>query len=110
MVSSKENVTEGAMPNKRMSIDHRFKYLDIQYDRYKKAKRQEKSKLLNEMVEITGLNRKTVIRHMRKRPIRRRPKVRHCGVASSVGARMARRCRMRFIWLRKPWTIPVRSV
>ena len=60
------------MPNKRMSIDQRFNYLGIQYDRYKEAKRKEKGELLTEMVEVTGLARKTVIRHMRKRPIRRR--------------------------------------
>jgi len=60
------------MPNKRMSIDQRFNYLGIQYDRYKEAKRKEKSALLTEMVEITGLARKTVIRHMRKHPMRRK--------------------------------------
>jgi len=39
MVPLKENVTGGAMPNKRMSIDQRFNYLGIQYDHYKVVSR-----------------------------------------------------------------------
>jgi len=35
MVPSKGNVTERSMPNRRTSINERFKYLDIQYDHYK---------------------------------------------------------------------------
>lgn len=73
------------MPKKRMGIDQRFNYLGIQYDRYREAKRKEKSELLTEMVEVTGLDRKTVIRHMRKRPIRRRRrKQRGCTYGAKV--------------------------
>ena len=58
------------MPNQRMSIDERFNYLAIQYDRYIVADRAEQSALLDEMEKVTGLDRKTLIRHMRKRPRR----------------------------------------
>ena len=53
-----------------MSIDERFNYLAIQYDRYIVADRAERSRLLDEMVQVTGLDRKTVIRRMRRRPRR----------------------------------------
>ena len=85
MVPSKENVTGGIMPNSRMSIDQRFNYLDIQYDHYKEANRKEKSKLLTEMVRITGMDRKTVIRRMRQRPVRQpRRKQRGCVYGAKV--------------------------
>lgn len=48
----------------RMTIDERFKYLRIQYPRYQKADRKERSRMLDEMEKITGLDRKTLIRHM----------------------------------------------
>jgi len=71
MVPSRENVTGGIMPSSRMNIEQRFNYLDIQYDRYKEASRKERSRLLDEMIEVTGMARKAIIRHMRKRPIRK---------------------------------------
>ena len=83
--SFKGNVTGGTMPSNRMDIDQRFNYLDIQYDRYKEANRKEKSRLLAEMIEVTGMNRKTIIRHMRKRPVRQtRRRQRGCVYGAKV--------------------------
>lgn len=59
------------MPNKAMSIEQRYVYLAIQYNRYIVANRKEKGELLDEMEKVTGLNRKVLIRHMRKRPHRK---------------------------------------
>ena len=60
------------MPNKRMSIDARFAYLSIKYDHYHKCTtRKEKSVVLTEIVEVTGLDRKSAIRHMQKPPKRK---------------------------------------
>jgi hypothetical protein len=72
MVPSNENVTEGIMPNKNMSIHERYKYLAIQYDRYLVSGRRARGSLLDEMEAVTGLNRKTLVRHMRRRPKRQR--------------------------------------
>ena len=73
------------MPNNRMNIDQRYNYLSIQYDRYKKADRKEKSRLLAEMIKVTGMNRKTIVRHMGKRPVRRtRRKQRGCVYGAKV--------------------------
>ena len=59
------------MPNKGMGIDERTSYLAIQYERYVVADRRERSRLLDEMVEVTGLARETIIRKMRTRPRRK---------------------------------------
>ncbi len=48
----------------QMSIDERRKYLHQMQKRYKKAKRQEKSELLNEMQAVTGQHRKHLTRLM----------------------------------------------
>jgi hypothetical protein len=65
MVHSNDNVTEGAMPNKeKMTIDERYKLLRIVQEDYRQAKRKERSQLLDHMERVTGLNRKTLIRHM----------------------------------------------
>jgi hypothetical protein len=67
------------MPNQQMGLDERTNYLAIQYDRYLIADRRERSRLLDEMVEVTGLRRETIIRKMRTRPRRkRRQKQRGC--------------------------------
>lgn len=58
------------MPNATMSIDNRFAYLKVQYERYVKASRAEKTALLTEMVNVTGMHRKVLIRHMRREPQR----------------------------------------
>lgn len=52
----------------KMTIGERLKYLRIQHPHYQKANRQARSRLLEEMERVTGLDRKTIIRHMgRKR-------------------------------------------
>ncbi len=48
-----------------MTINERRKYLRKMKSRYSKAKRQERSELLNEMETVTGLHRKSLIRLMR---------------------------------------------
>lgn len=52
----------------KMTIDERLKYLRIQHPHYQKADRQARSRLLDEMERVTGLDRKTIIRHMRRKP------------------------------------------
>jgi len=67
-----KNVTEGIVPNKKMSINARYEYLASQYDRYVKFdRRRDKSALLDEMAEATGLARGSIKRLMRKRPVRK---------------------------------------
>lgn len=56
----------------KMTIDERYKYLRIRQRRYVKAKRGERSQLLDEMEEVTGLDRKTLIRRMHGKIERRR--------------------------------------
>jgi len=50
-----------------MDIDERRKYLDKVQPRYQKANRAQKGMLLDEMVAVTGLHRKTLTRHMHSR-------------------------------------------
>jgi hypothetical protein len=49
----------------RMSIDERRKYLRLMAPRYVQAGRGERGRLLSEMVAVTGLHRKSVIRLLR---------------------------------------------
>lgn len=65
----------------KMTIDERLKYLRIQQPRYQKANRKERTRLLDEMERVTGLDRKTIIRHMgRKRnDLVRKPRRRQRG-------------------------------
>jgi len=63
------------MPNQDMSICERYKYLLIQYRRYVKASKEEKSALLDEMQSVTGMHRKSLVRLMRSEP-RRNPRSR----------------------------------
>ena len=68
------------MPHKDgMTIDERYKYLCIQKRRYSQADRKERGRMLDEMAEVTGLDRKTLIRHMRRRTIQRRARTRQRG-------------------------------
>jgi len=63
------------MPNEeQMTIDERYKYLRIKQKRYVKASRTERSRMLDEMQQVTGLDRKTLIRHMHRKKIVRRPR------------------------------------
>jgi hypothetical protein len=70
MVHSNENDTEGTLPKKRMGINNRYAYLEMQYDRYQHIDRHGKSILLTEMTEVTGLQRKSLIRLMSSPPKR----------------------------------------
>jgi transposase InsO family protein len=70
MVHSNENDTEGTMPKKKMGIDSRYEYLDMQYERYHQVDLHGKSALLTEMTEVTGLRRKSLIRLMSSPPER----------------------------------------
>ena len=45
------------MPAKSMTIEERPKYLSLQRERYLSASRQQKGVLLDEMQEVTRLNR-----------------------------------------------------
>ena len=48
-----------------MHITERYKYLRIMQGRYRQANRQERKRLLDEMVSVTGLHRKSLIRLMK---------------------------------------------
>ena len=61
-----------------MTINERRKYLRIMQSRYKKADRQGRGALLGEMQEVTGLERKTLIRLLRGN-LERRPRKRQRG-------------------------------
>ena len=60
------------MPHQvRMTIDERYTYLRICQDRCKTTDRRRRSSMLDEMEHITNLDRKILIRHMRRRRIER---------------------------------------
>lgn len=62
------------MPSEdRMTIDERFKYLRLMRRRYVHANRKGRGVLLTEMESVTGLHRKTLIRHMNG-SLRRKPR------------------------------------
>ena len=50
--------------DEQMSIDERYKYLRKMQQRYRKAEREERGKLLDEMEVVTGLHRKSLVRLM----------------------------------------------
>ena len=62
----------------KMTIDERYKYLRMMQKRYRPATRKERSQLLDEMECMTELDRKTLIRHM-KRKIVCQPRRRQTG-------------------------------
>ena len=62
----------------KMTIDEKYKYLRRRKKRYVEAGRQERSQLLDEMEEITELDRKTLIRLL-KRDLKRTPRVKQRG-------------------------------
>ncbi|MBC7234191.1 MAG: transposase family protein [Chloroflexi bacterium] len=69
------------MPNEeKMTIDERYKYLRIKQKQYVRATRKERSQMLNEMEQVTKLDRKTLIRHM-KGAIVRKPRRKQRGKA-----------------------------
>ena len=57
----------------RMNIDERRKYLRLVKPRYRKAGRKEKGQLLDEMMAVTGLERKTLI-HLMNGSLERKPR------------------------------------
>jgi hypothetical protein len=72
MVLPNENVTGGTMSNNdEMTIDERYKYLRKMQKRYKKAREQERSQLLDEMQEVTGYHRKHLLRLMHSKIVRK---------------------------------------
>jgi len=68
-----------------MTIDERRKYLRVMKERYVKAGRKAKHQLLDEMEEVTGLDRKTLIRLLNG-SLEREPRSRERG--KSYGAPM----------------------
>lgn len=61
-----------------MNIDERRKYLCLVRPRYRKAGRKEKGQLLDEMVAVTGLERKTLI-HLMNGSLKRKPRTKARG-------------------------------
>jgi hypothetical protein len=66
------------MSDDEMTIDERYKYLRKMQKRYRKADRQKKGELLNEMEVVTGQHRKSLIRHM-SGEVERKPRRRERG-------------------------------
>ena len=62
-----------------VTINERSKYLHKAQKQYLKAARKERSQLLDHMEHVTGLNRKTLIRHMRRKEIERQPRCKQRG-------------------------------
>jgi len=61
------------MPNEnQMSVSERRKYLKVMKVRYRAAKREERSRLLTEMQEVTGLHRKSLTRLMHAASLERK--------------------------------------
>lgn len=72
----------------RMTIDERRKYLRIKRKRYAAASRTERRQLLDEMAEVTGLHRKSLIRLMRG-DLTRRPRQKQRGRTYGVAVHYA---------------------
>jgi hypothetical protein len=62
----------------KMNIDERYKYLRLMKERYVKADRKMKGRLLDEMEAVTGLHHKSLIRLM-NRPLKRKSRHRERG-------------------------------
>ncbi len=63
------------MPDdEKMNIDERRKYLKLVVPRYAKVGRKGRGDLLTEMVEVTGLHRKSLIRLMSMPSLERAPR------------------------------------
>lgn len=61
-----------------MNLNERYTYLQVQYQRYQQASKAEKSRLLDEMMEVTGLSRTHLIELM-AHPPRRKPRTKQRG-------------------------------
>jgi hypothetical protein len=64
--------------SEKMNVDEKRKYLHLVRPRYCKAGRKEKGQLLDEMVAVTGLERKTLI-HLMSGSLERKPRTRERG-------------------------------
>src|SRR5579859_2067520 len=69
-----------------MTLDERRKYLKRMKPRYMQAKRGERSALLSEMEQVTGLHRKSLTRLLHARSLERtkRQKPRECSYGAEV--------------------------
>lgn len=74
---------------KRMSANSRREYLELMQGRYRAVRRKERSALLDEMEEVTGLNRKTLIRLMKKDGLKRKPRKRERSPACGLDVQRA---------------------
>lgn len=94
-----------------MTIDERRKYLYKMWERYRKATRTEKGKLLDEMEEVTGMHRKALIRILTGR-LSRKKRLRERGprygapvadavrvIARSLDYPCAERLRPNLVWM-----------
>lgn len=57
-----------------MTINERYKYLRVMQKRYRKADKESRSALLDEMETATGLHRKSLIRLLKGNLIRKKRK------------------------------------
>jgi hypothetical protein len=79
------------MTGREMSISARFEYLNVMQERYRAADRGARSRLLDDMQEVTHLSRKHLVALMGKRDLHRRKRRRERGriydeeVAMAVG-------------------------
>ena len=97
----------------RMTIEERYKYLGLMQERYWAGGRSERSRLLNEMEEVTRLHRKSLIRLMRggvERKRRRRQRGRTYGaevddalrvISESMDHICAERLQPNLVWIAK---------
>jgi len=94
-VPSKENVTEGAMPDSEaMTINERRKCITRMQASYLVADRGERGRLLSHLEALTELDRKSLIRLLRAADLARRPRVRQRGRVYGIGVDDA----LRVIW------------
>jgi len=97
--------------DERMTIDERYKYLRTMQRRYRKANRAELSGLLDEMEQVTGMHRKSLVRLM-NRAIRRQPRQQQRGeqygmpvraalavIAESMDWMCAERLKPKLVWM-----------
>src|SRR5216684_3070397 len=55
-----------------MTINERRKYVKLMYERYRQAKRQERSQLLSEMEQVTKMHRKSLTRLLNGQSLERK--------------------------------------
>jgi hypothetical protein len=97
--------------DEKMSLDERYKYLRTMQKRYKKADREGKKQLLNEMEAVTRQHRKSLIRLMGS-PLERQPRKRQRGrtygpevrhavglIAESLDHICAERLKPNLVWM-----------